>query len=145
MLKTLLSSESLIRLKKAVVGVSDNNRAWRDRNKLDGSKLDGVEVDGVEVDGVEVDGGEVEVDKVEKKVQKTSKSKNLSKSKKKIRFSDFLTLKAKLAFTELRQVFFKASILHHFDLKRHIKVETDVSGYAIDGVFSQLTSDDSSR
>ena len=45
-------------------------------------------------------------------------------------------------FTEFRQAFFKASILHHFDLKRHIRIETDVSGYAIDGVLSQLTSDD---
>ena len=94
---------------------------------------------------VEVDGGEVEVDEVGKKVQKLSKSKNLPKSKKRVRSSDFLTPRAKLAFTELRQAFLKAPILHHFDPERHIRIETDASGYAIGGVLSQLTSDDSGR
>ena len=56
---------------------------------------------GSEMDNVEVDGDEVEVDKIGKKVRNFSKSKNLSKSKK-IVGSDFLTPKAKLAFTELR-------------------------------------------
>ena len=55
--------------------------------------------------------------------------------------SDFLTSRAKLIFTKLRQAFFKAPILHHFDLKRHIRIETNASGYAIGGVLSQLTSD----
>ena len=54
---------------------------------------------------------------------------------------DFLTSGAKLAFSKLKQVFVKAPILHHFDSKRHIRVETDVSSYAISGVFSQLTLD----
>ena len=45
----------------------------------------------------------------------------------------------------MRQAFFKALILHHFDPERHIRIETDVSGYAIGGVLSQLTSDDSGR
>ena len=73
------------------------------------------------------------------------KSKNLSKSKKTVRSLDFLTLGAKLAFTKLRQAFLKALILHHFDLERYIWIETDVSGYAIGGVFSQLSSDDLSQ
>ena len=73
-----------------------------------------------------------------------SKSKNLSKSQKTVG-SDFLTPGAKLAFTELRQAFLKAPILHHFDPERHIRIETDASGYAIGGVLSQLTSDDSGR
>ena len=47
-----------------------------------------------------------------------------------------------MAFTELRQAFIKAPILHYFDLKCHIPVETDISGYAIDEVLSQLISDD---
>ena len=63
----------------------------------------------------------------------------ICKSKKTVG-SDFLTPGAKLAFTELRQAFVKAAILHHFDLKRHIQIEMDVSGYAIGGVLSQLTS-----
>ena len=78
------------------------------------------------------------------KVQKLSKSKSLFKSKKTVG-SDFLTLGAKLSFIELKQGFVKALILHHFDPKRHIRIETDKSGYAIGGVFSQLTLDNSSQ
>ena len=113
---------------KGGVGVDGDSRARRG----------GSEVDGSEIDDVEVDGGEVEVDEVGKKGQKTSKSKKTVKS-------DFLTLGAKLAFTELRQAFFKAPILHHFDPEHHIQIEMDVSGYAIGGVLSQLTLDDLGR
>ena len=91
------------------------------------------------MDDVEVDGGEVEVDEIGKKVQKSSKS------KKTVRFSDFLTPRAKLAFTKLRQAFLKALILHHFDPEFHVRIETDALGYAISGVLSQLTLDDLSR
>ena len=94
------------------------------------------------IDDNEVDGNGVEDDKVEKKVQKLSKSKNLSKFKKTVGLK-FLTLRAKLAFTKLRQAFFKAPILYHFDPERHIWIETDALGYAIGGVLSQLTSDNS--
>ena len=118
MLKTSGSTESSTRPGKGKVGVGGDSRA-----ELDGSK---------------VDGGEVGDDEVGKKVQ------NSSKSKKSVQ-SDFLTPGAKLAFAELRQVFVKAPILHHFDPERHIRIETDASGYAIGGVLSQLTSDDSSR
>ena len=48
-------------------------------------------------------------------------------------------------FTELRQAFLKAPILHHFDPEHHIWIETDVSGYAIGGVLNQLTLDDLGR
>ena len=94
---------------------------------------------GSEMDDVEVDGG-----KVGKKARKSSKFKNLSKTQKTVG-SDCLTLGAKLAFTELRQAFFKAPILHHFDPDCHIRIETDASSYAIGGVLSQLTSDDLGR
>ena len=114
-------------------GVGGDSRARRDG------------IDGSGMDDVEVDGGEVEVDEVGKKGRKTSKSKNSSKSKKAVGPSDFLTPGAKLAFTELRQAFLKAPILHHFDPERHIRIEMDVSGYAIGGVLSQLTSDDLGR
>ena len=63
--------------------------------------------------------------------KKSSKSKNLV----------FLTVNARQAFTRLRQAFTEAPILSHFDPERHIRVETDASGYAIGGVLSQLTSD----
>ena len=52
----------------------------------------------------------------------------------------FLTPEARLTFTQLRQAFVEASILHHFDPKSHIWIETDVSGYAIGDVLSQLFS-----
>ena len=107
-------------------GVGCDSRAGRDG------------IDGNGMDNVEVDGGEVEVDEVGKKGRKTSKSK-------KSVGSDFLTPGAKLAFTELRQAFLKAPILHHFDPERHIRIETDASGYAISGVLSQLTLDDLGR
>ena len=126
-LKTSGSTESKTRPGEGGVGVGDS-RAGREGSKLDGSELQDDEVDG----------GGGEDDEVGKKGRKTSKS------KKSVR-SDFLTPGAKLAFTELRQAFLKAPILHHFDPERHIRIETDASGYAIGGVLSQLTSDDSGR
>ncbi len=45
----------------------------------------------------------------------------------------------------MREAFVEASILKHFDLERHIQIEMDASGYTIDGIFSQLTSDDWGR
>ena len=130
MLKTLGGTEFKVRPGKGGVGVGGSSRAGRGRSEIGG------------MDNIEVDGDEIEVDEVGKKVQKLSKSKNLSKSKKTVRFLDFLTSGAKLAFTKLRQVFLKAPILHHFDPECHIRIETDASGYAIGGVLSQLTSDD---
>ncbi len=53
----------------------------------------------------------------------------------------FLTLEARLAFTRLRQAFTEVPILHHFDPERHIRIKTDASGYTIDVLLSQLTSD----
>ena len=121
MIKTssIKSAES----RKGIVGVGDDRKVRRDGGKLDGSGIDNVEVDG----------GKVGDDEVGKKGWKTSK--NSSKSKKTVR-SDFFTLKARLVFTKLRQTFVKASILHHFGLKCHIRVQTDASGYTIGEVFS---------
>ena len=126
-MKTLGCTKSKIRPGKYGVGVGGSKAG------CGGSKLDGSELDGGKVDSNEVEGNEVG-----KKIQ------NLSKSKKIVKL-DFLTHGAKLAFTKLRQAFLKAPILHHFDPERHIRIETDVSGYAIGGVLSQLTLDDSGR
>ena len=54
---------------------------------------------------------------------------------------DYLTPKAMLAFNKLRKILTKALILQHFDPKCHIRIETDVSGYAISKVLSQLILD----
>ena len=70
MLKISESTESSIQFEQSVVKVGGDSKAGRDRTKLDGSKFNDDEVDG----------GEDKVDEVGKKVQETSKSKNLSKS-----------------------------------------------------------------
>ena len=108
------------------------------------------EVGGISVDGNSmVDGGEATNLTKEKNQAKTTKSKILVKSKShdfppnfrnKKAGTGFLTPEARLAFTQLRQAFVEAPILHHFDPESHIRIETDASGYAIGGVLSQLSS-----
>ena len=124
MLKTLNTKSAEPR--KGGVGIDDVNRVRRAGSEID---------DGKKIDGDKVDSAELEDDEVEKKVQKTSKSKNLSKSKTTVRMHFFIP-KAKLAFTKLRQAFLKVLIFYHFDLECHIQIEIDISGYAIGGVFS---------
>ena len=50
--------------------------------------------------------------------------------------TDFLTIGAKETFIYLRKTFTKALIFRHFDLERHIRIETDTLRYAIRGVLS---------
>ncbi len=69
-----------------------------------------------------------------------SRAKNLSSQS-----GSFLIFEARKAFIELRKAFVEAPILNHFDPKRHIQIETDVSGYAIGGILNQLISDNSGR
>ena len=83
------------------------------------------------------------------------RDRNLSKSKKKSKNAKFenqmrfrateepksLTSKAREAFNLLRQAFTKAPIFRHFSPECHIRIKTDVSGYAIGGILSQLTFD----
>ncbi len=54
---------------------------------------------------------------------------------------DFLIPEAKKTFIHLQKAFTKAPILRHFDLKYHIRIKTDVLGYAISAVRSQMTSE----
>ena len=55
-----------------------------------------------------------------------------------IRESNFLISNAKKAFNHLWLAFIKALILWYFDLESYIRIEIDVSSYAIDKVLSQL-------
>ena len=55
--------------------------------------------------------------------------------------SNYLTSDAKKAIEQLFQAFTKALIFQHFDLKKYIRVETDVFEHAISGVLSQLIND----
>ena len=141
MLNTFESADSSTRPRESGVEIVDNSRTGHDeRCKFDGRETGNNEIND-EVNN-EVD------NKIGKKGQKTSKSKNsfkkLFKSKKTVK-SDFFTLRAKLAFTKLRQMFIKAPIFHHLDPKRHIRVETNASGYAICQIFSQLAWDNSDQ
>ncbi len=52
----------------------------------------------------------------------------------------FIIFKARQAFTKLKQAFIKTPILNYFDLEYQIRIETDVSNYAISEIFCQLTS-----
>ena len=77
-----------------------------------------------------------------------SKSKKLKNTKSEIqthiktmREPTFLTPGTRKTFNQLRQAFTKALILRHFDLKCHIRIETDALGYVIERVLSSLTSD----
>ena len=127
--------------KKGGVGVGGDSKAGCDgKCKLDGKKTGDNEVN-------DKDDNEVN-NEIRKKGQKTFKSKNLftklSKSKKVIEL-DFLTSGTRLAFTELRQAFVKTPIFYYFEPERYIRVEIDVSGYAIGGVLSQLILDNSGQ
>lgn len=48
----------------------------------------------------------------------------------------FLIPKPRLIFTELRQAFVKAPIIHYFDLKCHIGIKTNKSSHVIGGVLT---------
>ena len=97
MVKT--SSTKSAEPRKGVVRVGGGRRARRDRGELNRSGMDDVEVDG----------GKVEVGK---------KGRNSFKSKK--TELGFFTPKTRKAFTELRQAFIKAPILHYFNPECHI-------------------------
>ena len=60
----------------------------------------------------------------------------LNKKLSKFQNPTFLNANARQAFTQLRQMFTKASILSHFDLERHIRVEIDTFSYIISSVLS---------
>lgn len=53
----------------------------------------------------------------------------------------FLTSKARKAFNYLKQAFTEALILRYFDLELYIRIEINVSSYAIGRVLSQLIFD----
>ena len=53
--------------------------------------------------------------------------------------SNYLIPHARKAFNQLHQAFTEIPILQHFDPKQYIRVEIDVSRYAIGRVLSHLT------
>ena len=58
-----------------------------------------------------------------------------------IRAINYLTFNAKVAFTQFKNVFIKASIFCDFDLKCHIQIERIIFGYIFGKILSQLTLD----
>ena len=73
--------------------------------------------------------------KLRKKLLKNGNSPSFEAIKAKPKF---LTFNARLAFNRLQLAFTTALILQHFDLECHIWIETDVLGYAIGEILSQL-------
>ena len=71
--------------------------------------------------------------------KKLSKSENLTNFNTTEVGPKFLTSDARTAFNRLRLAFTEARILHHFDSKCHIWIETDALGSTIGRVLSQLT------
>ena len=126
MLKNSESTESLTWPKKGRVRVGGDSRAAHDKNELDGSEINDNKIGSSKVD-----------DEVGKKGRNLSKSKKTELS--------FLIFGARRAFTKLKQAFIKAPILHQFNPERHIRVKTDLLGYTIGGVLSQLISDNLGR
>ena len=86
--------------------------------------MDVAEVDKVGVGG----GGDCKDETVGKLLSKNSN-----------KIIGYLTPNARWAFIQLRQAFIKALIFQHFDLKCHIRIKSDASGYAIGRVLSQLS------
>ena len=76
--------------------------------------------------------------KLYKKEIKRKRNRNRSRSRSRERLSnDFLTSEIYEAFKRLRNAFFKAFILQHFDSTRFIRVKIDVSNKTIDEIFCQ--------
>ena len=122
MLKT--SNTKSVKPKKSIIGVDSNSKeVYYDRAELD---------DKDKIGSIEVDSDKVE----DNDIAKIKNHQKLSKSKNRKRFSGFFISRTRLAFTKLRQVFVKALILHHFDPKCHIRIETNASGYTITRIFS---------
>ena len=94
-----------------------------------------LSIDVAEVDEVGVGG----VSDCENEMVGRSPSKNSNRA------IGYLTSDVRRVFTQLRQVFTKAPILQHFDPEYHIRIETDISGYAIGRILSQLTLDNLSQ
>ena len=84
-------------------------------------------IDMAEVDKIHVSGSHCKDKTVERLPSKNSNE-----------VTGYLTSKARSTFTQLRKVFTKAPILQHFNPKYYIRIKTDVSGYVISGMLSQL-------
>ena len=67
---------------------------------------------------------------------------NTKKGVKAAKSSDYLTSDAKKTVNHLQHAFIQVLIFQHFDPEQHIRIKTDVSGYAIGGVLSQLILND---
>ena len=106
------------------------------------SRVDDNLVVGSDSIGAESDGNVSLSDALRKKsIKSKSWTKNwyLSNSNN-IEEPKFLNSRAKKAFNCLKQAFTKVSILQYFDSEYYIRIKTDVLGYAIRWVLSQISS-----
>ncbi len=74
-------------------------------------------------------------------VIKLAKSKKSNLAKTNSSRPDFLIPEAKKAFIYVQKAFIKTLILRHFDSESYIWIKTNALGYIIDGILSQITSD----
>ncbi len=102
-----------------------------DKNELNMDSSDNI-------GGYDVNGGNI---KNLSTIEKSAKSKNLDFANAKSSEADFLTSEVKKAFIYLRKAFTKALILYYFDIKRYIHIKTNVLGYTIGRILSQMISD----
>ena len=142
MLKTIMSSQVLVAnevlsarvLAADEVGdVGDGNRS-NNRSKCVEPKT------GKLVKSLKLSKSGNSKDKKLAKSKKPSKSGNSPNFDAKIARPSFLTPETKSTFNYLRLTFIKAPILWHFDPECHIRIETNASDYAINGVLNQLAS-----
>ena len=120
---------------------SRNNNSRPASGKNDGNgKVDGVGVGGNGVEHAKKSEKTSKSWKLSKSGKMSSKSGNSTNSDATEDGSKFLTPDARTAFNRLQLAFTEAPILWHFDPEYHIWIETDILGYAIGGVLSQLTS-----
>ena len=160
MLKTTGSPDKLTPSRnngnRSASSMTKNSKPTSRKNDSNG-EVDRVDIGGNGVEHAKKLGKTSKSQKLSKsgksKSEKMSKSWNLAKSGKKLLKSrnltnsdatedgpKFLTSNARTAFNCLRLTFTKALILWHFYPECHIWIETNVLGYAIGEVLSQLTS-----
>ena len=124
--------------RKSASNRNDNSKSAFGRNYGNG-KVNGFGIDDVE-HAKKL--GKSKGQKMSKSWKSAKSGKNSAKSGNLPNFgttkarSSFLTPGAREAFNRLQLAFTKAPIFRHFDPECHIRIETNASGYAINGVLS---------
>ena len=106
------------------------NSMLKTNRSFNNSAPKGFRADGNKVDSSGSKANKTVVNSSKSKKYKNEKSENLTYIKATGELI-FLTPGTKKTFNRLKQAFIEAPILRYFDLKCYIRIETDVSSYAI--------------